>query len=191
MKSLIHTAKFILAIDSPSSQVTDTELQLLLKHARGATLIVEIGCFEGKTSAALASNNPTLKKLYSIDPFFKGRLGVCYGEWIARIHCKREGAKAVEFRKGFSFEIAPTFHEEIDFLFIDADHRYEAIKQDWRDWYPKVRNGGIIALHDSKQAVNSTHYLGSMEFYDKDVKAMSEVEEIASVDSLVLLRVCR
>lgn len=191
MKSLIHFAKFILAIDSPSSQVTDAELQLLIQHSRGAMVIVEIGCFEGKTSAALAINNPELRKLYSIDPFFTGRLGVCYGEWIARIHCKREGAKAVEFRKGFSSDVAPMFHEEIDFLFIDADHRYEAIKQDWRDWYPKVRNGGIIALHDSKQAINSTQYVGSMEFYDKDVMSMREVEQIATVDSLVILRVCR
>jgi predicted O-methyltransferase YrrM len=39
---------------------------------------------------------------------------------------------------------------KIDFLFIDGDHTYEGIKQDF-EWYsPLVRSGGIIAFHDIK-----------------------------------------
>lgn len=37
----------------------------------------------------------------------------------------------------------------IDFLFIDADHTYEAVKQDFEMYAPMVRKGGIIALHDA------------------------------------------
>ncbi len=40
--------------------------------------------------------------------------------------------------------------EKIDFLFLDGDHAYEGIKQDF-EWYtPLVRSGGIIAFHDIK-----------------------------------------
>jgi hypothetical protein len=36
----------------------------------------------------------------------------------------------------------------IDFCFIDADHAYEAVKEDLHSWYPKIRPGGLIAGHD-------------------------------------------
>jgi hypothetical protein len=36
----------------------------------------------------------------------------------------------------------------VDFVFIDGDHRYEAIKNDYL-WYSSlVRKGGIVAFHD-------------------------------------------
>lgn len=37
---------------------------------------------------------------------------------------------------------------EIDFLFIDGDHSYEGVKQDWEMYSPLVRIGGLIAFHD-------------------------------------------
>lgn len=36
----------------------------------------------------------------------------------------------------------------IDFLFIDGDHTYEGVKQDWEMYGPMVRPGGLIAFHD-------------------------------------------
>lgn len=37
---------------------------------------------------------------------------------------------------------------EIDFLFIDADHRYSGVKRDYELYSPLVRKGGLIAFHD-------------------------------------------
>jgi predicted O-methyltransferase YrrM len=37
---------------------------------------------------------------------------------------------------------------KLDFLFIDGDHSYEGVWQDFRDYGPLVREGGIIAFHD-------------------------------------------
>jgi hypothetical protein len=36
-----------------------------------------------------------------------------------------------------------------DLLFIDAGHSYEDVEQDYSDYGPLVRQGGIIAFHDS------------------------------------------
>ena len=36
----------------------------------------------------------------------------------------------------------------LDYLFIDADHRYQAVLSDFLLYAPFVRRGGIIAFHD-------------------------------------------
>lgn len=40
---------------------------------------------------------------------------------------------------------------QIDFLFIDADHTYEGVKQDFLQYSKLVRPGGVIAFHDIRQ----------------------------------------
>jgi cephalosporin hydroxylase len=39
-------------------------------------------------------------------------------------------------------------NEEIDFLFIDGNHLYSAVRQDYEMYMPLVRKGGIVAFHD-------------------------------------------
>lgn len=40
-------------------------------------------------------------------------------------------------------------NNSIDFVFLDANHDYDWIKNDILAWLPKVRKGGIIAGHDA------------------------------------------
>lgn len=37
---------------------------------------------------------------------------------------------------------------KFDFLFIDGDHEYNGVLEDLIQWYPLVRPGGLIAIHD-------------------------------------------
>jgi cephalosporin hydroxylase len=37
---------------------------------------------------------------------------------------------------------------QIDFLFIDGDHTYNGVKQDYEMYSPLVRPGGLIVFHD-------------------------------------------
>jgi hypothetical protein len=45
-------------------------------------------------------------------------------------------------------EEAKTWDKTIDILHIDGGHSYENVKSDFTNWYPKVREGGVILLHD-------------------------------------------
>ncbi len=36
----------------------------------------------------------------------------------------------------------------LDFVFLDADHEYDAVTADIAAWWPKIRHGGILAGHD-------------------------------------------
>jgi predicted O-methyltransferase YrrM len=38
--------------------------------------------------------------------------------------------------------------EFFDFIFIDADHSYEAVVKDIQSWWPKIKKGGIFAGDD-------------------------------------------
>jgi predicted O-methyltransferase YrrM len=38
--------------------------------------------------------------------------------------------------------------QPVDFLFIDGDHSYAGVKQDFEQFAPLVQSGGLIALHD-------------------------------------------
>ena len=51
----------------------------------------------------------------------------------------------------------PAFFEDerLDFVFIDANHSYEACLEDIRLWFPKVKPNGVIAGHDYTNAVRS------------------------------------
>jgi hypothetical protein len=48
-----------------------------------------------------------------------------------------------------SIEAAETYLDNsLDFVFIDAAHDYDSVKQDIISWLPKVKKGGIISGHD-------------------------------------------
>lgn len=40
------------------------------------------------------------------------------------------------------------FGQELDFVFIDADHTYSAVKADIQAWAPKIKGGGLLCGHD-------------------------------------------
>jgi predicted O-methyltransferase YrrM len=49
---------------------------------------------------------------------------------------------------GRSSEVGRGFSERLDFLFIDGDHAYPAVLEDFLVWSPFLKEGGIIAFHD-------------------------------------------
>ncbi|UCE66725.1 MAG: class I SAM-dependent methyltransferase, partial [Candidatus Zixiibacteriota bacterium] len=67
----------------------------------------------------------------------------------------------------------------LDFLFIDGDHSYEGVKQDFKMYGPLVRKGGIIAFHDI--VPNTEDKSCGVDRFWSEIKSLYEHTEI--VDS--------
>lgn len=125
---------------------------------------LEIGCAEGNTTKHLLSNISNLK-LYGIDPYTE------YIDWngydLNSDHMDRTTKKFEEniknyknrhhLYKNFSDDVVDKFeNNSLDFIFIDGLHTYEQVLKDCRNYYSKVKSGGIFSGHDytAIEAVN-------------------------------------
>jgi len=55
--------------------------------------------------------------------------------------------------------------KEVDFLFIDGDHTYRGVREDYRMYSPLVKAGGIIAFHDINHGYSNGELSGVAEFW--------------------------
>lgn len=115
--------------------------------------MVEVGVRNADTSEYLCRNNPKLY-LYLVDPYAP-YLDLEYQftqEEQNRIKvaaAKRMQNHMVQWIYQPSIEAAARFNEQVDAVFIDAWHVYDAVREDIAAWYPKIRPGGLLALHDA------------------------------------------
>lgn len=191
-KALNHALKHFLGLDEAHSQLSESEKATLSKLAQNANSILEIGIFEGSSTRLLISNAPKNARVHAIDPFISGRIGICWGKFVA----KREISKG----KVSNPTIAVTIHEdfsqnvkiegELDLIFVDGDHSLEGITRDWADWSGKVSKGGIIALHDSIAPSYNPNVanLGSSQYYASHISKDERFKLVDQVDSMVVLQ---
>ena len=124
------------------------------KRAPQDAVIVEIGSFKGRSTVSFGYGCiGTEKHVYAIDLFEgdsqfygSGDFQEMFSENIKK--CQLE--KYVTAVKGDSRLISKKWNMPIDILFIDGSHEYEDVKADFYSFYPFVKKGGWIALHDIK-----------------------------------------
>lgn len=136
-----------IAKNSQASQDA-VELYSLLKRVQhiNPTVLLEIGSWRGHLQRTFEQAFPALELQMGIELDVKnirwmedniGLPGKCL--IFAGISYSRDMVLVVEkMLKG----------RVIDFLFIDGDHTYDAVKLDFETYLPFVRKGGIIAFHD-------------------------------------------
>lgn len=118
---------------------------------RGYKIGAEIGVLEGSFSRAMCRYNPGIK-LYAIDGWEileNGHKRFDRQVWTYNRAVRKLEPYNVEIIKEFSVKAAERFSDNsLDFVYIDADHTYRAVKEDIEAWAPKVRPGGMVAGHD-------------------------------------------
>lgn len=121
-----------------------------LGFKRGA----EIGVADGRYSRILMETIPGLA-LIGVDPYraYDGYTDFRReSTFVNQLLQAREKLKSSE---GYALLVTSSEQaakwvadNSLDFVFIDANHQYEFVKQDLALWVPKVRLGGIVSGHD-------------------------------------------
>ena len=112
------------------------------------SVFVELGCAKGRSAAYMCveiANSGKDIDFYCVD-IWGSTWAVEYETFLKNLTPVAQYFKPLKMS---SMDAVVKFKDNsVDFVFIDADHSYEAVKQDILAWYPKVKPGGILAGHD-------------------------------------------
>ncbi|MDD2757953.1 MAG: class I SAM-dependent methyltransferase [Patescibacteria group bacterium] len=127
---------------------TDLEVKTLQKYACIARVgIVEVGVLDGLTTREMAK--VAQAPIYGIDPIIPDSMNERLIGNEEKIKQNLNFYPKFYFFKDYSFNVVKNWRQPFDFIFIDGDHTYEAVRQDFLQWFPLLQSGGTVAFHDS------------------------------------------
>lgn len=164
------------------TDITNREELHLLINDMQLHVGVEIGVQTGLYSKYLLENTNLFLNLVDIWKWQKGYNDVANVSDIQQdmnLEQTIERLKPFEGRykiiRMYSIHAAKTFPDEsLDFIYLDANHTYDAVTTDLNAWYPKLRIGGLMAGHDYLNA-----WPGE-EKYKKSYEVETAVQEFIS-----------
>jgi predicted O-methyltransferase YrrM len=133
----------------------DDELRWLGEQAKLHDVIVEVGCWMGRSTLILAENAKNV--VYAVDTWsgsdeHKEMLVGKPPEWLYEQFLARLGMHAsVTMMRTTSLDAAKRFEisrVKPDMVFLDASHDEAAIAQDIRAWKALLADGGLLCGHD-------------------------------------------
>lgn len=122
-----------------------------IEKATNGAHFVEVGSFIGKSTVYMAVeiiNSGKDIRFDTVDSFVAPYMGEenPYQKFKENIEPVKH---VVNSYKMTSTEASKMYEDgSLDFVYIDADHSYESVKEDIAHWLPKVKSGGTIAGHD-------------------------------------------
>jgi predicted O-methyltransferase YrrM len=139
---------------------TRADLAKVINHL-GLKTGVEIGVFKGNFSEFLLGETD-LSVLTGVDSWEQNekKTRAVYKKWAmnqkkldeareeALAKLEKYGSRSVIVRE-ISEVAADQFEDEsLDFIYIDASHRFSGVAMDLLKWWPKLKPGGLFAGHD-------------------------------------------
>ncbi len=177
-------------LTDPHSWIPHIPFAFFLVETMKPKAIVELGTYSGNSYFAFCQAVKDLQlptKCVAVDTW-QGDMHVGkYGkEVFKRVNEINEKAFTT-FSKllQMSFDDALPFFQDssIDLLHIDGTHTYEAVKNDFANWLPKVSECGVILLHDTIVRKND---FGVWKFL-KEVKERHRLLEFPFSEGLALV----
>lgn len=123
--------------------------------------MAEIGSFQGESTTIFSLYLPNTK-IYAIDPLENGYdsddIASCQDMQNIQHNftVRTSNFPNITQIKLKSQDAVNTFNDyEFDLVYIDGDHRYDAVKSDISSWKTKIKNGGYISGHDyGRECIN-------------------------------------
>lgn len=149
------------AIQSQQIRSEFVELAKMVKE-QNCKYIMEIGTYRGGTLFVFSQLAAPQATVISLD-FHFSLLGKMYGALQKPLMRKfvRNGQSLFLLRQNSHLPETLTVvrdilqGHELDFLFIDGDHSYEGVREDFLMYSQLVREGGLIAFHDVAESGGS------------------------------------
>lgn len=129
-----------------------------------APTVVEIGSFLGRSTVVLgrALHDRRRGQVFCVDPFNADGDCESIGKYLAIKQSMDQTLKNVfleNMRKcgltevihvleGYSHDLVRSWTGSIDLLFIDGDHSYSAVRDDFDSWTPFLVPGGLLVMDD-------------------------------------------
>lgn len=118
---------------------------------------VEVGSLSGEYARSIISKWNG-KKLYLVDPWcrqdpdvYREPVNDCAWEEPYKSCCIlcSQYPERVSMHRDFSPAASDCYESEsLDFVYIDANHGYDAVSADIKAWWKKVKTGGVFGGHD-------------------------------------------
>lgn len=74
-------------------------------------------------------------------------------------------------------------HIPFDFVFIDGGHKYNEVMSDWQNYWPMLREGGLLAMHDIAYSDNNVEGYGVPQVW-REVRDCGEWQEFIAPHNL-------
>lgn len=121
-------------------------------NALGYTEGAEVGVWEAEYAEKILASS-AVQTLHLIDPWTA--VGMTRTETTGEEAMMTAMKRLAPFpgryvlHRGLSEEVHTRFEDgSLDFIYLDASHDYDNVKQDLGFWVPKVRKGGLMMGHD-------------------------------------------
>ncbi|TWU41185.1 hypothetical protein Q31b_26240 [Novipirellula aureliae] len=178
-KSLRYATQGLWKASKVQTHLTEEEKwQLATLAERKGGVVVEVGSYVGASACFIAaglsrSTNARNAKLYCVDTWKNDAMTEGARDTFSDFMTNTQKfSHLIQTMRGRSSEVASQFHQDIDILFLDGDHSYEAVKADWYAWSPFLKENSIAIFHDFGWAT------GVKTVIEEEVKKVAREEHI-------------
>lgn len=168
------------------------EIDWIVKHVANLppdACVVMIGAGPGVMALACFEGNPDLHQLHVVE------LNTVYYMFE---HLQAAGIPPVRImcHQGYSWDVGRVWDKldyveqpEIDFLIVDGDHTYEAVRKDISSWIPHMKSDGVIFFHDYLERENG--FSGHGEWKPSGVARAVNESGLSLVEQVGISMVCK
>ena len=126
------------------------------------SVVLEIGCFNGISTSLFAYY---AKEVHAVDIWFSPQMN---SNVIPNYN-------NIKFIQGNSANILPTLPDNyFDMIYIDADHSYEAVKNDITLSISKLKSDGYLCGHDYDEHIKNGVFRAVNEIFGKPTKVYED-----------------